>query len=91
MKEPLGSVVVCLTLARALRLGLALVVFGLSVIAAQAQDYPNRPIHIVIPFAPGGVVDLSARIVAEKLGSVLGQQIVTKAVPERAACSAPAS
>jgi tripartite-type tricarboxylate transporter receptor subunit TctC len=52
----------------------------LSVIAAQAQaqDYPNRPIRIIIPYAPAGVVDVSARIVGEKLGNILGQQIVVE-------------
>jgi tripartite-type tricarboxylate transporter receptor subunit TctC len=57
---------------------LALVVFGLSLIAAQAQDYPNKPIRMIVPYAPGGVVDVSARIVGEKLGKILGQKIVVE-------------
>jgi tripartite-type tricarboxylate transporter receptor subunit TctC len=55
---------------------LALAVLGLSVIAARAQEYPSRPVRIFVPYAPGGVVDVSARVVGEKLGDVLGQQIV---------------
>ena len=58
--------------------GLVLSVLALSVIATQAQEYPSKPIRMIIPYAPGGVVDVSARIVAEKLGNILGQQIVVE-------------
>ena len=57
---------------------LALVVLGFSLVAATAQDYPNRPIKIIVPYAPGGVVDVSARIAGEKLAEVLGQQVVVE-------------
>jgi tripartite-type tricarboxylate transporter receptor subunit TctC len=43
---------------------------------AQAQDYPNRPITLIVPFPPGGGNDAMARIIAEKLSATLGQQIV---------------
>jgi tripartite-type tricarboxylate transporter receptor subunit TctC len=43
---------------------------------AQAQDYPNRTITLVVPYPPGGGVDAMARVVAEKLAGVLGQQVV---------------
>lgn len=46
--------------------------------ATQAQEYPNKPIRMIIPYAPGGVVDVSARIVAEKLGNIFGQQIIVE-------------
>jgi tripartite-type tricarboxylate transporter receptor subunit TctC len=42
----------------------------------QAQDYPNRTITLVVPYPPGGGVDAMARVVAEKLSGVLGQQVV---------------
>jgi tripartite-type tricarboxylate transporter receptor subunit TctC len=44
--------------------------------SAQAQDYPTRPITLVVPYAAGGGNDVMARIVAEKMSRTLGQQIV---------------
>ena len=41
--------------------------------AALAQDYPNRPIMLVVPYAAGGGNDVMARTVAEKMSKTLGQ------------------
>ena len=43
---------------------------------ASAQDYPNRPVTLVVPYPPGGGVDAMARVVAEKLAGALAQQVV---------------
>lgn len=43
---------------------------------AQAQAYPNRPVRMIIPFAPGGASDFVGRILQPRLGELLGQQIV---------------
>ncbi|WP_028168234.1 Bug family tripartite tricarboxylate transporter substrate binding protein [Bradyrhizobium elkanii] len=43
---------------------------------AQAQDYPNRPITLVIPFAPGGSTSIVGRGIAEKMSELLGEKIV---------------
>jgi tripartite-type tricarboxylate transporter receptor subunit TctC len=55
---------------------LSLAVF-LPVLAA-AQDFPSRPLRIVVPYPPGGAGDMHSRLVAQKLSSTLGQQVIVE-------------
>ena len=71
---------------RAARLGRRFALFGLAALAlpgvpAQAQDFPSRPIRIMVPWAPGGNVDITARTIAPALGEILGQQVVIENRP----------
>ena len=47
-----------------------------SAVLAQAEVYPNRPVRLIVPFPPGGSVDVVARMVGPKLGEALGQAVV---------------
>ncbi len=53
---------------------------GLSALAApaMAQDFPNRPIRLLVPFSAGGAPDVAARIMARQVGIQLGQQVVVE-------------
>ena len=52
--------------------------FALAALAgpALAQGYPNKPIELQVPFAPGGTTDIVARIISEPLGKSLGQSVI---------------
>jgi tripartite-type tricarboxylate transporter receptor subunit TctC len=49
--------------------------------AAQAETYPSRPIHLIVPFAAGGVADLTARAAGNEMAKVLGQPVVVENRP----------
>jgi tripartite-type tricarboxylate transporter receptor subunit TctC len=58
---------------------IALVVFCAA--PAQAQNYPAKPIHILVPYAPGGITDIASRIVGAKLTEAWGQQVLVENRP----------
>ena len=66
------------------RITLCAVAFALIAIApfaVEAQDYPMRPVKIVVPFSPGGAVDGPMRVIAQELSKRLGQQIIVDNKP----------
>jgi len=54
---------------------------GLGIAPACAQDYPSRPIRIVVPFSAGGAVDGPTRMIAQELSKRLGQQVIVENKP----------
>ena len=62
--------------------------FVLAAGAASAQDYPTRPITLIVPFAAGGTSDVIARLAAEHMSKTLGQQIINENTPGAGGTSA---
>src|ERR1700754_1074547 len=60
------------------QLGTALAIMLAACGTAPAQEWATRPIALVVPFAAGGGVDLSARLQAQRMGEILGQTIVVE-------------
>jgi tripartite-type tricarboxylate transporter receptor subunit TctC len=48
---------------------------------AHAGDFPDRPVHLIIPYGPGGITDFAGRTIAQKLGEVLGATVVAENKP----------
>lgn len=68
----------CLQAAKLACLGLGL---ACAVPPALAQDYPTRPVKIVVPFAPGGSADVFGRVLAQRLGDAMGQSFIVENKP----------
>src|SRR3989441_373351 len=89
----------CARIARTLAVAMAAAILGASALAqAPADKYPEKPIKIIVPFAPGGSVDILARVIGQKLtenwrqpvivetrpgaGTMIGTQAAAKADPD---------
>src|SRR5207244_10274008 len=64
-----------------MRIALAVFLGLILMSAAGAQEWPTKPVRIIVPFTPGGVADNSARVVAEPLAARLGQQVIVENRP----------
>jgi tripartite-type tricarboxylate transporter receptor subunit TctC len=60
---------------------LCVLAFALAALPVHAQDFPNRPVRVIVPFAPGGGVDIVARLVTPKLAEMWGQPVIVENKP----------
>lgn len=56
-------------------------VINLLIGTASAQSFPDRPVRIVVPFGPGGLADITFRLVADRLSPLLGKQVLVENMP----------
>ncbi len=68
-------------MAAAAMAGLPGLLVALATTKAAAQDYPTKPVRLIVPFTPGGSVDAVARAIAARLSERLGRQVVTENRP----------
>jgi tripartite-type tricarboxylate transporter receptor subunit TctC len=69
-------------LARAALAGLVLALgFAMAAPVAAQDKYPSKPVKIIVPYAPGGATDITARLFGEQLRNILGQQFVVESKP----------
>src|SRR5437763_17200244 len=59
---------------------IALALLSLALAPARADNFPSRPITLIVPFPPGGSTDVAARIMADKMGAALGQPVIVENV-----------
>src|SRR6202166_3738045 len=59
----------------------AAIVAGTGAGGAQAQDYPTRPVRLIVAFTPGGTTDITARLIADRMHATLGQVVAVENKP----------
>src|SRR6201991_4200593 len=59
----------------------AVAVIAATPFAARAQAYPSKPIRLILPFPPGGPTDIVGRLTGQKLGELVGQQVIADSRP----------
>jgi tripartite-type tricarboxylate transporter receptor subunit TctC len=60
---------------------LAMAAYACGTPAALAESFPSRPIHLILPYAPGGIIEFVGRMLSQKLGEVLHQPVVVEDRP----------
>jgi tripartite-type tricarboxylate transporter receptor subunit TctC len=76
-----GSMKRSALLPRRTLVGAALALMALMAPAAAQDKYPSKPVKIIVPYAPGGATDITARLFGEQLRNILGQQFVVESKP----------
>ena len=66
---------------KAAMLGVGIVLANLAAGASRAEDYPSRPIRVVVGFGPGAVADVILRVMAARMSQTFGQQLVVENRP----------
>src|SRR6478736_4819904 len=61
-------------------LAIAVVLLAAGIVSAAAQNYPSRPVRVIVPFAPGGPTDVFARLMSQKLSEQTGKQFYVENV-----------
>ncbi len=72
------------SLARRRMIASSIIALGVALVAAlplSAQDYPTRPVKVVVPFSPGGAVDGPMRVIAQELSKRIGEQVIVDNKP----------
>src|SRR6478609_5106115 len=63
------------------RIAILAVALAAAMPAVRAEDFPTRPVRVIVGFTPGAAADITARIVANRMGQILNQQFVVENKP----------